>query len=83
MLAPLIRDTCVAPGTHMPVSRQWLDRHAELAKGWLEFLSARKWANDVGYTSRRESGLDYALELMAAKQRSDTIAMQQVLHSFF
>jgi DNA modification methylase len=66
-----ISDWCKA---HMPVSRQWLDRHAELAKGWRKFLSARKWANDVGYTSRRESGLDYALELMAAKQRSDTIS---------
>ena len=66
-----ISDWCKA---HMPVSRQWLDRHAELAKGWRKFLSARKWANDVGYTSRRKSGLDYALELMAAKQRSDTIS---------
>ena len=65
--------------THMPVSRQWLDRHAELAKGWRKFLSARKWANDVGYTSRRESGLDYALELMAAKQRSDTISNASTL----
>ena len=45
-----IADWCKA---HMPVSRQWLDRHAELAKGWRRFLSARKWANDVGYTSRR------------------------------
>ena len=65
--------------THMPVSRQWLDRHAELAKGWREFLSARKWAGDVGYTSRRESGLDFALELMAAKNRSDTISSASVL----
>ena len=63
----------------MPVSRQWLDRHAELAKGWRKFLSARKWANDVGYTSRRKSGLDYALELMAAKQRSDTISSASAL----
>ena len=58
---------------------QWLDRHAELAKGWREFLSARKWADDVGYTSRRELGLDYALELMAAKQRSDTISSASTL----
>jgi hypothetical protein len=60
--------------THMPVSRQWLDRYAELAKGWREFLSARKWAGDVGYMSRRESGLDFALELMTAKHRYDTIS---------
>ena len=64
---------------HMPVSRQWLDRHAELAKGWRKFLSARKWANDVGYMSRRESGLDYALELMAAKQRSGTVSSASTL----
>jgi hypothetical protein len=65
-----LSDWCKA---HMPVSRQWLDRHAELAKGWRKFLSARKWADEAGYTSRRESGLEYALELMAAKDRSDTI----------
>jgi hypothetical protein len=65
--------------THMPVSRQWLDRHAELAKGWREFLSARKWAGDVGYMSRRESGLDFALELMAAKHRSDIISSASML----
>ena len=35
--------------------------------------------DDVGYASRRESGLDYALELMAAKQRSDTISSASVL----
>ena len=64
---------------HMPVSRQWLDRHAELAKGWRKFLSARKWANGVGYMSRRESGLDYALELMAAKARYDTISRASML----
>ena len=64
---------------HMPVSRQWLDRHAELAKGWRKFLSARKWANDVGYMSRRESGLDYALELMAAKERSGTVSSASTL----
>ena len=65
--------------THMPVSWQWLDRHAELAKCWRKFLSAREWASDVGYASRRESGLDYALELMAAKQRSDVISSASAL----
>ena len=58
--------------THMPISRQWLDRHAELAKNWRDFLSANKWATEVGYTSRRQSGLEYALELVAAKARSDS-----------
>ncbi len=58
---------------NMPISRQWLDRHAELAKNWRAFLSARQWATEVGYTSRRQSGLEYALELVAAKARSDTL----------
>ena len=58
--------------THMPISRQWLDRHAELAKHWRDFLNASKWAAEVGYTSRRQSGLEYALELVAAKARSDS-----------
>ena len=71
-----IADWCKA---HMPVSCQWLDRHAEPAKGWRKFLSARKWANDVGYTSRRESGLDYALELMAVKHSSDIISSASTL----
>ena len=37
-----------------PVARPY----AKIAKGWRKFLSARKWADDVRYTSRRESGLD-------------------------
>ena len=50
---------------NMPVTRQWLDRHAELFKNWKKFLVARKWANGVGYASRRQSGLEYALDLIA------------------
>lgn len=58
---------------NMPISRQWLDRHAELFKSWKAFLAARKWAQEVGYASRRQSGLDYALELLAAKNRSEML----------
>ena len=55
---------------NMPVSRQWLDRHAELHKHWRSFLDARRWATDTGYVSSRQSGLEYALELIMAKDRS-------------
>ena len=41
---------------NMPISRQWLDRHAELFKHWKQFVAARKSAREIGYTSRRESG---------------------------
>src|SRR6516164_1740054 len=51
---------------HMPVTRQWLDRHAELYKNWRKFVAAKKWATDVRYTSHRQSGLEFALELIAA-----------------
>jgi hypothetical protein len=47
----------------MPIFRQWLDRHAELFKNWRDLLAARKWANQVGSSSRRQTGLEYALEL--------------------
>jgi hypothetical protein len=43
---------------NMPVTRQWLDRHAELYKNWSKFLDARRWAAEVGYVSSRQSGLD-------------------------
>ena len=56
---------------NMPVSRQWLDRHAEFYKNWSKFLDARRWAVEVGYVSSRQSGLDHALELMLAKDRSE------------
>lgn len=59
---------------NMPISRQWLDRHAELFKHWKQFVAARKWAREIGYTSRRESGLEYALELIAAKDRSTLLS---------
>ena len=59
---------------NMPVSRQWLDRHAELFKNWKKLLAAKEWAAEVDYTSRRQSGLEFALELIAAKDRSDSIA---------
>jgi DNA modification methylase len=58
---------------NMPITRQWLDRHAELHRNWRKFVIAKKWADDVGYTSRRQSGLEFALELIAAKDRSTTI----------
>ena len=63
-----IADWCA---TNMPVTRLWLDRHAELYKNWRAFVAAKKWAFEVGYTSHRQSGLEYALELIAAKGRSD------------
>ena len=65
--------------TNMPVTRQWLDRHAELFKHWGKFLAARKWANAVGYASRRQSGLEFALELIAAKDRSDLFTKESRL----
>ena len=43
-----IADWCKA---NMPISRQWLDRHAELYKHWRDFLDARKWAAETGYLS--------------------------------
>jgi site-specific DNA-methyltransferase (adenine-specific) len=63
----------------MPVTRQWLDRHADLFKHWGKFLAARKWANAVGYASRRQSGLEFALELIAAKDRSDLFTKESRL----
>jgi DNA modification methylase len=65
--------------THMPVTRQWLDRHAELFKNWRKFLMAKKWAADVGYASRRQSGLEFALDLIAAKDRSDILTRESRL----
>ncbi len=56
---------------NMPISRQWLDRHAELYKNWRSFLDARRWATEVSYVSSRQSGLEYALELIEAKNRSE------------
>ena len=56
---------------NMPISRQWLDRHAELYKHWRSFLDARRWATEVSYVSSRQSGLEYALELIEAKNRSE------------
>ena len=58
----------------MPISRQWLDRHSELHKNWQKFLDARKWATDVGYVSSRRTGLEYALELILAKDRSTLLS---------
>jgi DNA modification methylase len=63
-----IADWCKA---NMPISRQWLDRHAELYKHWRSFLDARKWAAETGYLSSRQSGLEYALELIEARARSE------------
>jgi DNA modification methylase len=73
-----IADWCAA---NMPVTRQWLDRHAELYKNWRQFVAAKKWASEVGYTSHRQSGLDFALELVAAKGRSDTLSKESRLAS--
>jgi site-specific DNA-methyltransferase (adenine-specific) len=64
---------------NMPVSRQWLDRHAELFKHWKKFLVARKWSTEVGYVSRRQSGLEFALELMAARDRSELLSKESKL----
>ena len=64
---------------NMPITRQWLDRHAELHKNWRKFLAARKWATEVGYTSYRQSGLEFALELIAAKNRSDQLSNESRL----
>jgi DNA modification methylase len=66
---------------NMPVTRQWLDRHTELYKNWRQFVAARKWANEVGYTSHRQSGLEFALELIAAKGRSDLLSKESRLAS--
>jgi DNA methylase len=56
--------------TNMLISRQWLDRHAELHRDRRKFLDARKWATEVGYEPSRQNGLEYALELIMAKDRS-------------
>jgi DNA modification methylase len=64
---------------NMPVSRQWLDRHADLHKNWRKFLAARKWSTEVGYTSRRQSGLEFALELIAAKERPGLLSKESGL----
>jgi hypothetical protein len=62
-----IADWCKA---NMPISRQWLDRHAELYKRWRDFLDARKWAAETQYLPSHQSGLEYALELIEAHGRS-------------
>jgi DNA modification methylase len=64
---------------NMPVTRQWLDRHAELFKNWRKFLDAKKWSGSVGYVSRRQSGLEFALELIAAKGRSELLSKESRL----
>jgi DNA modification methylase len=71
-----ISDWCKS---NMPVTRQWLDRHAELFRNWRQFLAARKWATEVGFAGRRQSGLEFALDLIAAKSRSDTITRASTL----
>ena len=73
-----IADWCA---NNMPVTRQWLDRHAELYKNWRQFVAAKKWASEVGYTSHRQSGLEFGLELIAAKGRSDIISKESRLAS--
>ena len=64
---------------NMPVSRQWLDRHAELHKNWAKFIAAKKWADQVGYSSRRQTGLEFALEVITAKDRSDLLSKESKL----
>jgi site-specific DNA-methyltransferase (adenine-specific) len=57
---------------HLPVGRQWMDRHAELFKRWPEFITAKKWADSLPHSADRRPSLQFAFEIMDTKKRYDT-----------
>jgi hypothetical protein len=59
---------------HLAISRQWLDRHAELYKRWPEFMEARKWADSMPYAPNRQQGLETAFRLMDERKRYEVLS---------
>jgi len=55
-----------------PISRRWLDKYAEFADRWDEFLAASKWSVTLPYAPERRPGLWGCFDLMDAKTRFDT-----------
>jgi site-specific DNA-methyltransferase (adenine-specific) len=56
---------------NLPVSRQWMDRHAELFKRWAEFLDAKRWADGLPHSADRRPSLQSAFDIMDTKKRYD------------
>ena len=52
-----------------PISRRWLDKYAELADRWDEFLESHKWSEALPYAPERRPGLWGCFDLMDAKKR--------------
>jgi site-specific DNA-methyltransferase (adenine-specific) len=59
-------------GDNAPISKQWLDAHAQFASDWPEFLVAWKWASDKSYAPMRRPSLRSAQILLELKRRDDT-----------
>jgi DNA modification methylase len=55
-----------------PLSKRWLDRYAEFARRWAEFLESREWSRSLSYAPERRPGLWGCFDLMDAKARFDT-----------
>jgi site-specific DNA-methyltransferase (adenine-specific) len=55
-----------------PISRRWLDKYAEFADRWNEFLESRKWSETLPYAPERRPGLWGCFDLIDAKNRFDT-----------
>ena len=55
-----------------PLSRRWLDKYAEFAARWEEFLASWKWSQSLPYAPERRVGLWGCFDLMDAKQQFDT-----------
>jgi len=55
-----------------PLSKRWLDRYAEFARRWAEFLESREWSQSLSYAPERRPGLCGCFDLMDAKARFDT-----------
>ena len=55
-----------------PISKQWLDAHAQFANDWAEFLVAWKWVSEKSYAPMRRPSLRSAQILLELKRRDDT-----------
>ena len=55
-----------------PISLRWLDKYAQFAGRWDEFLELWKWSETLPYAPERRPGLWGAFDLMDARARFDT-----------
>jgi DNA modification methylase len=55
-----------------PIRLRWLDKYAEFADRWDEFLESWRWSEALPYAPERRPGLWGAFDLMDTKKRFDT-----------